>query len=296
MNISYSQCPICKSERISYVLTASDHTVSNKVFEIWECNSCTLRFTQSVPDQGDIGAYYQSEDYISHTDTSKGLINSLYHKVRKRTLAGKRDLVTSFTTGKQGSILDIGAGTGAFLNTMLLANWEVTGIEPDTKAREIAMERYNIGLKPSEELFELPGQSFDVITLWHVLEHVHDLHGYINKLKELLKPSGKIFIAVPNYTSYDEKVYKEYWAAYDVPRHLYHFSPQSVRELLRLHELKLHSVKPMWFDSFYVSMLSDKNKTGSNNYIRAFLTGLTSNLKAVSNKERCSSLIYIIQK
>lgn len=296
MNISYSQCPLCKSDKIAYALSASDYTVSYKPFEIWECNSCTLRFTQSVPHIDDIGAYYQSEDYISHTDTSKGLINSLYHKVRKRTLAGKRDLVTSFTTGKQGSILDIGAGTGAFLNTMLLANWQVAGIEPDAKAREKAMELYNLGLKPSEELFGLPVQSFDIITMWHVLEHVHDLHGYINKLMELLRPQGKLVIAVPNYTSYDEKVYKEYWAAYDVPRHLYHFSPQSVRELLSIHELKLHSVKPMWFDSFYVSILSEKNMTGSNNYLKAFITGLTSNLKALSNKEKCSSLIYIIQK
>jgi len=296
MNVKYVMCPVCSSDYIEHKLNATDHTVSHESFEIWECKACTLRFTQNVPNENNIGRYYQSEDYISHTDTKKGLINSLYHKVRKRTLNGKRDLIIKYTGIQKGNILDIGAGTGAFLNTMKQAGWESTGIEPSDDARAAAQRLYELSLQPLDDLRSFPVQSFDAITMWHVLEHVHDLQGYMKRLKELLKPNGILFIAVPNYTSYDALVYKEFWAAYDVPRHLYHFSPLSMRQLLKEYELNLRDICPMWFDSFYVSMLSEKYKRGANNYIGAFANGLLSNMKALANKEKCSSLIYIIGK
>ena len=292
--INYSFCPCCKSENIAKALSAKDHTVSNEVFEIWQCNTCTARFTQNVPDKNEIKKYYKSEDYISHSDTKKGFINSLYHTVRKRTLHGKRMTVEKFTKLSTGKVLDIGAGTGAFLNTMDKAGWEVTGIEPDDTARENAKKLYGLSLLPPQELFTLPPQFFDAITMWHVLEHVHELHEYIDQLKKLLKPTGCLFIAVPNYTCYDEKVYKEFWAAYDVPRHLYHFSPVSVTQLLLQHGLQLKAIKPMWFDSFYVSMLSEKYKSGKNNFLKAGWSGYVSNWKALFNKEKCSSIIYIV--
>lgn len=292
--ICYTACPCCNNESIAKALSAKDHSVSNEVFEIWHCNVCTARFTQNVPGKNEIEKYYQSEDYISHSDTKKGFINSLYHRVRKRTLDGKRKTVEKFTKLSTGKILDIGAGTGAFLHTMDKAGWDVKGIEPDETARENAKKLYGLSLQPPQQLFNLPPQSFDAITLWHVLEHVHDLHEYIDQLKKLLKPNGCIFIAVPNYTCYDEKVYKEFWAAYDVPRHLYHLSPKSVTQLLLQHGLQLKDIKPMWYDSFYVSMLSEKNKSSKNNFLKAVLNGYISNWKTLFDKERCSSIIYII--
>ncbi len=295
MRMEYKQCPCCNSVKIIFVLSAKDHTVSNEKFEVWECADCTLRFTQSIPVAGEIGAYYQSENYISHSDTSKGIINSLYHRVRKRTLRSKENLIKKTTGLSKGNILDVGSGTGAFLNTMQSAGWNVTGIEPDETARVRSGELYGLQLKPSEQFHNLPEQNFDAITMWHVLEHVHELHTYIDHLKKLLKPQGVLFIAVPNYTCYDAKVYKENWAAYDVPRHLYHFSPASIKKLLAQNGLNILLTKPMWFDSFYVSMLSEKYKTGKNNYISAFVTGFISNLKTALNKEKCSSVIYIIK-
>ena len=134
-------------------------------------------------------------------------------------------MIEKTTEKSTGNVLDVGCGTGAFLHTMQKAEWQITGLEPDVTARKKAKELYNLNLDNPEKLFSLPSQSFDAITMWHVLEHVHDLHNYLYQLKKLLKTSGKLFIAVPNYTCYDEKVYKEFWAAYDVPRHLYHFSP-----------------------------------------------------------------------
>jgi 2-polyprenyl-3-methyl-5-hydroxy-6-metoxy-1,4-benzoquinol methylase len=291
--IVYTSCPNCGDTNISKVLAAKDHTVSKEEFEIWECKNCTLRFTQNIPDQENIGRYYQSENYISHSDTSKGLINNLYHKVRKRTLVQKKKLIEKATKKKTGNILDVGAGTGAFLNTMKNANWNCTGIEPDKNAREKALELYHINLKEAEKLYSLPPETFNAITLWHVLEHVHELHKYVEQLKNLLSKDGKLFIAVPNYTSGDEKIYDEFWAAYDVPRHLYHFSPKAMQDLLNRHGLKVEALKPMWYDSVYVSMLSEKYKTGDSHPIRALINGTISNLETVSDKTKCSSLIYI---
>jgi 2-polyprenyl-3-methyl-5-hydroxy-6-metoxy-1,4-benzoquinol methylase len=292
--IVYTSCPNCGDTNIFKVLSAKDYTVSGEEFEIWECKNCTQRFTQNVPEESEIGKYYRSENYISHSDTSKGLINNLYHKVRKRTLIQKRKLIQKATGKKGGNILDVGGGTGAFLNTMKIANWNCTGIEPDQTAREKALELYKIDLKEAEKLYLLPPQSFDAITLWHVLEHVHELHKYVEQLKDLLSREGKLFIAVPNYTSGDEKIYNEYWAAYDVPRHLYHFSPKAMKVLLKSHGLNIEKIKPMWYDSVYVSMLSEKNKTGHPHPVKAFINGMISNLKTFSDHSKCSSLIYII--
>lgn len=294
--IVYDSCPNCGAKEISFVLSAKDYTVSAESFEIWECKNCTQRFTQNVPDKDTIGKYYQSENYISHSDTSKGLINNLYHRVRKHTLLQKKRLIERSTGKKSGNILDVGAGTGAFLHTMKLVNWNATGIEPDETAREKAKELYGIELEKPEQFFEFAPASFDAITMWHVLEHVHDLHQYIIQLKKLLTPDGKIFIAVPNYTSTDAKIYKEFWAAYDVPRHLYHFSPQAMKNLLNSHGLKVGKMKPMWYDSVYVSMLSEQYKTGKAHPVKALINGCYSNLNTFLDTRKCSSVIYIVSK
>jgi SAM-dependent methyltransferase len=193
-------------------------------------------------------------------------------------------------------LLDIGAGTGAFANQMVQSGWNVLGLEPDEFAREKALSNYDLKLQELTALSSLVGETFDAITLWHVLEHVHDLHGYLEKFLEILKPEGRLIVAVPNYTSYDASYYKENWAAYDVPRHLYHFSPKSMHILLEKKGFVLETIKPMWFDSFYVSMLSEKYKYGKQNLLRAIWVGLRSNYKALSVTEKCSSVIYVIRK
>jgi 2-polyprenyl-3-methyl-5-hydroxy-6-metoxy-1,4-benzoquinol methylase len=292
----YTICPVCGSDDLHYKLKALDHTVSKKEFEIWQCSNCTLRLTQDVPDINSIGQYYQSDNYISHTNTKKGWINSLYHFVRELTLSNKRRLILSLTNLKSGKLLDIGAGTGSFAGFMKTYGWDVTGLEPDEQARQQAQTVNNIELIGPENFYLLPEESFDVITMWHVFEHVHDLQGYLTQLKKLIKPGGKIFIAVPNYTSFDASFYKNYWAAYDVPRHLYHFSPLSLKKLFTEHDVELQSTRAMPYDSFYISFLSERYKKNKLGLLRGFLIGIYSNLIAFVNKERCSSLIYIINK
>ena len=295
--LHYSNCPSCRCENLQPVLSAVDHTVSHETFAIWQCERCSLRFTQDVPDEGSIGPYYKSDNYISHSNTSKGIVNRLYHLVRRETLAEKYRLVASATRLKQGKLLDIGAGAGAFVGYMQSREWEVTGLEPDATARGVAWNDHQVQLLDIGQLFSLTQDGFDAITLWHVLEHVHDLHGYIEQLKMLIRRSGRIFIAVPNYTSYDGRVYQGNWAAYDVPRHLYHFSPAAMQTLVDGHGLQLLGSQPMWFDSFYISMLSEKYRgNGRGNMVRAGMTGLVSNARAFVDKSRCSSLIYVVSK
>ena len=300
--VHYTHCPGCDSSSVKFVLDTKDYSISGRSFSIWECANCTLRFTQDVPDSDSIGPYYKSENYISHTNTSMGFVNRLYQIVRKKTLRQKRRLICK-TTGKQrGTLLDVGSGTGAFVNEMKQNGWEVTGLEPDEDARRVAKESFHCELKSTDVLLSLPENAFDAITLWHVLEHVHDLKNYLHQFKKLLKPDGRLVIAVPNYTSFDASVYRQYWAAYDVPRHLYHFSPLSMKLLVHKNGMRIIKYKPMWFDSFYVSFLSSKYKNsgqdrqGKTNWLAASWNGFVSNLQALLDKRKCSSVIYIISK
>lgn len=294
--VHHVTCPVCGSSSLQSVFLVRDHTVSQKEFEILACTQCQHRFTQDAPGPSEIGAYYKASSYISHTDSNKGLINRLYKLVRNRTLVGKRKEVEAVTGLQKGRLLDIGAGTGFFLSAMKKHQWEVVGLEPDADARQVALQLHGIQLEEMDALFSLPPASFDVITLWHVLEHVHDLEGYVKRFRELLSPNGKLLIAVPNYTSLDAGVYGSHWAAYDVPRHLHHFAPSSMKHLLENRGFHCIKTKPMWFDAFYVCLLSSQYKQGKTNWIEAVWTGFRSNLKAWRQPERCSSLIYLFSK
>lgn len=294
MTLTINQCPVCKSKDHHQVLNARDFTVSKEMFLIHECGSCGFRFTNPIPDQASIGKYYQSEEYISHSNTSKGFINTIYQWVRNYTLKSKRNLVKRFSQLPSGSLLDIGAGTGDFLNEMRSSGWSVMGLEPDDKARQLIQSRFNVEAKTPEMLFELEDAKFDVVTMWHVLEHVHQLDEYLAKIHSILKPSGKFLVAVPNFNSLDAEKYGAFWAAYDVPRHLYHFHEKSMRTLLERHGFKLSNMRIMPFDSFYVSMLSEKYRNGS--MITGIWNGFCSWITAMFKAERCSSIIYLIEK
>lgn len=297
--IIYTQCPSCNKNQIAFVFKAIDYTVSKKSFEIWECESCTLRFTQNAPSEELIGDYYKDESYISHTNEKKGVINKLYHLVRKFTLQSKRKLINHFVNHAENRILDIGAGTGYFLNEMKLNGWEVSGIEPSEDARKMAFQQHKINLKNSDELFTIHPNSLNIVTMWHVFEHVLKSKDYLNAIHKILKQEGLLIIAVPNYTSTDAEVYKNNWAAYDVPRHVFHFSPTSLIQLASECGFKVKDLKPMWFDSFYVSMLSEKNKNNNLSiigFVKALLVGIYSNVLAIFDKRKCSSVIYIFEK
>lgn len=289
-------CPVCRSQQIQPWQSATDHTVSGTAFTIWHCNGCTARFTQDAPDEQASGSYYKSAAYISHSNSGEGLVNSIYRQARKITLQIKRRQVLRFSQLKSGKLLDIGCGTGAFAHTMQSASWQVVGIEPDEVARLNAEQLYGFSPLLPTSLYTLPAGQWQVITLWHVLEHVYDLHGYFQEFKRLLQPSGVCFIAVPNYTSADAHHYQANWAAYDVPRHLYHFSPQSFAQLAADHGFTIKAKLPMWLDAWYVALLSEQYLNNKWGIPAALWQGLKSTLAALGNNNKCSSLIYVLQQ
>lgn len=284
-------CPVCDNKIYQNFLSCKDYTASGKLFTIVSCNNCDFKFTNPRPSFEDINKYYEVPSYISHSNTKKGIINFLYHFARIYTLKKKIKLINSFKLEK--SLLDYGCGTGEFLKICSHEGWKTFGIEPNLQARNFAINYNKLIVEDENYLEQLKDGSFSVITLWHVLEHVHDLNGCIANLKRLLKKEGNLLIAVPNYLSYDAKVYGKFWAAYDVPRHLYHFSSETMEKLFKKHGLYIKKILPMKFDSFYISLLSEKNKKGT--FIKALFNGIKSNYLANKNCNY-SSLIYIIEK
>ena len=272
----------------SYLKT-KDHSVSGEQFELLYDADLDMLITHPQPE--DLEKYYESPAYISHTDSSTSVVDRIYQTVKKYSLSKKVRLISRYANEKK-TLLDFGAGTGDFLMAAKNDNWKVFGVEPNLGARQKATEK---GIDLLENISEIENGKFQVITLWHVLEHLPNLETQIKMLVDKLEQEGTLIIAVPNYKSHDAQHYKNFWAAYDVPRHLWHFSKTAIEKLFEPHGMVLVENRPMIFDSFYVSLLSEKYKTGKQNYITAFFWGLRSNMKAWGTKDY-SSLIYILQK
>lgn len=287
-----ANCPVCGHSEFIDFLECQDYTVSQEKFKIVSCRNCSFKFTNPRPDVKHIGSYYQSEDYISHSDTNRGLINQAYKWVRAYMLRRKLNLINKHQ--QRGVLLDVGCGTGYFLETCRKDNWQIEGFEPDENARKQAEAR--ISQKIQVDLFSknLTEDTFDVITLWHVLEHIHTLDETLARLKSLLRKNGLLVIAVPNLKSYDAQVFQEYWAAYDVPRHLYHFSPDTLKILMTKHQFEIQEIHPMPFDAYYASLLSTKYQKGNTQYLKAVKVGWKSN-QGITKDNKASSLIYLIR-
>ncbi|RBP34693.1 2-polyprenyl-3-methyl-5-hydroxy-6-metoxy-1,4-benzoquinol methylase [Oceanihabitans sediminis] len=278
-----------------------DYSVSGEEFELVQNKSYGFLETVPQPKEENLSEYYKTEDYISHTDSKRNLFEKAYHLVRSISLKRKLKIINSFSerannfdSSEKKSLLDFGCGTGDFLQTAQKNNWKVLGIEPNQQAREIANSKTTNAVFNSEHLNKIEDQSFDVITLWHVLEHVPNLEEQISVFKKLLKENGVLIVAVPNYKSFDAKHYKNFWAAYDVPRHLWHFNQDSIASLFSKENMKVVNTLPMKFDSYYVSLLSEKYQNGFMNPFKAFWIGFRSNWLAKRSGEY-SSLIYILK-
>lgn len=283
------ECPSCKHTKFYNHLICKDHTVSKESFALMKCEKCGLIITNPRPDLGHISKYYEDVNYISHTNQANNPINLAYKLVRRITLNQKLNLIKKYTSGKD--ILDFGCGSGVFLNHMKLNKYNITGLETHQQTANAARTLTNTTIY--EELNQIERSAFDIVTAWHVIEHVHDLSLTIRTLRKSLKKNGYIFIALPNHNSYDAQQYKEYWAAYDVPKHLYHFDKMSIDILSKKHKLKIVDVHPMKFDAYYVSLLSEQNKHGKMRVLNAFRTANNSNQKAKQTGEY-SSLIYVL--
>jgi len=294
--IKIKNCPLCDNTCLEKELTCTDSFVSGEHFDLFRCKECGFMFTQDYPQGNDIDQYYDSKDYISHSDTNKGLVNSLYHRVRRHMLKKKTQLVLTASHRKSGRLLDIGTGTGYFPAAMQKKGWEVEAIEKNEQTRAYAKEKFNLKVYNESALNTFSPETFDVITLWHVMEHLENLDEVWTKLNELLTDTGIVIIAVPNSASYDAEYYGNQWAAYDVPRHLWHFTPATIQKWGAKHGFVLAARYPMPFDAFYISMLSEKNRGNKYAFIKGMSVGAWFRLKTLAKEDKSSSMIYIFRK
>lgn len=288
-----NKCPWCDSDKAQINLWLKDEFLTKEDFHICECMNCGLLYTMPRPDKDHIGAYYKSEDYYSHKENTKGFVPKLYERIKKNNLKNKYQLATKGLS--VGKMLEIGCGVGDFLHTAEEHGWECIGVEPSEEAKAIATKRTKASILSSEELESLADEQFDLITMWHVLEHVDDLRWEMDQLQRLIKPHGRIVIAVPNYKSYDGQYYKEHWAAYDVPRHLNHFNRSVLTKMFKTKGLELKKMDKLKWDAYYISYMSEQYRIHSLPLVRGAFRGLISNSKARKSGE-WSSLVYIFEK
>ena len=297
-SVSYERidnCPVCGKTDFKNKLVVEDRTVSHESFAIVQCAACSFQFTNPRPQEAEIGKYYESDTYVSHNSAAQGFVNQAYKVARFFTMRRKVGLLNKLAPSR-GKLLDYGCGTGHFLKAAKAAGWQVVGLEPNARAREEASQRLGQPIG-QESLASFPPGTFDAITLWHVLEHVHTLNETLAQLVALLKPDGVILIAVPNVESLDAQHYRELWASYDVPRHLYHFAPKTMAQLLKKHKLTIAQTLPMPLDAYYISMLSEKHKAErAGGLLTVLKAGYKSNAYAEEHEGQYSSLLYVAKR
>jgi SAM-dependent methyltransferase len=289
-------CPLCSDERIHIHLNCRDYFLSGEPFALFKCSSCGFVFTQDYPEEQEMGKYYESEEYLSHNDSSMKFSDRIYRIVRKIMLNRKRRMVEKITGLKKGKLLDIGSGSGHFAMTMKKGGWQVKGIEINEKARISSASKLGLEINDPKEIVSLGSSSFDCITLWHVLEHFHEPNKYFREIMLLLKPGGICITALPNCRSYDAIHYREFWAAFDVPRHLWHFTPSSFALFAEKTGFRLENIKNLPADVFYISFVSEKYKEASLPFIRGIIRAKFYAIGSFFNKEKSSSIIYILRK
>ena len=286
------KCPFCKSENTKFYLKLKDYFLTREDFEIFECDDCKLLFTSPRPDASVIGKYYKSDYYLSHNEHKKGLIPWIYGQVKKVNIRYKYKIACDGYTNPH--LLDFGCGVGDFLHFAQKKGCKITGCDMNENVRVTASKKLNVNIVPPEEIFTLPHSTFDIITMWHVLEHIDKLAYHAEQLHRLLKKNGRLVIAVPNYKSYDAEYYKDKWAAYDVPRHLNHFNKESLQNILS-EKFNLEKIYPLKWDAYYISMMSENHLGNKNSFMKGVKVGRKSN-KAAKTTGEYSSLIYVFQK
>lgn len=294
--ITHTECPLCGSNKLQHQFSCKDQFATGENFEICKCLDCSFVFTQNIPNEKEIGRYYESPTYISHSDTNKGFVNRCYHLVREIMLRRKASLVNSLVDDSKTNLLDYGAGTGYFARAMQRLDWDVTAIEKSEQARQYSKDQFGFEMLPVEALYDCEDGCFDVVTMWHVMEHIQNINEFWDELYRILDDNGIAVIALPNSSSYDAQTYREYWAAYDVPRHLWHFTPSTVMKFGRKHGFILERQYTMPFDGFYISMLSERYKGSKLSVLKGAWNGLLGWLASWSKKSASSSIIYVFRK
>jgi 2-polyprenyl-3-methyl-5-hydroxy-6-metoxy-1,4-benzoquinol methylase len=294
--VHHTRCPLCLSEAIAVQIKCTDHFISKELFDIARCSSCGFLFTQDYPDETGISKYYESEAYISHSDTSKGLLNKLYHIIRQVMLIRKRRIIERTTGLRTGNLLDIGSGTGHFASMMRRSGWNVKGVEINEEVRQSSSSAFGLDIYSPAEISGLEKESLDCVTMWHVLEHLYNPEEYLSKILPLIKPGGTCLVALPNSSSLDAKFYGKFWAALDVPRHLWHFNPDTFSQFTAKLHLQIERRYVLPFDVFYISMLSERYRGSEFPFIKGLMRTTWFAILSIFRRDGSSSIIYILKK
>ena len=291
------KCPICGHNEFEKVYDLDDYKITQETFSLQKCTHCTLIYTVDPPLGDNIGRYYESDDYLEHSNRKNDLFSRMYGWGRDLMFGYKYGILKKL--GSEKKILDIGAGSGYFLNFMRGKGYSVTGIEMSERARNHAKEVHNLDIHP-DEMFHNKAfkEKFDIISLWHVMEHLYDLNQVVKRFDELLNPNGHLVIALPNYNALEVEIYKKYWNGWDVPRHLWHFSPQSLKHLMNNHGFEIERMKMMPLDPLFNTLLTNKYRQGNAvmNVLRMCTVGVMSLISGLFNVEKASSIIYVIKR
>lgn len=294
--LTHENCPLCGSNEIYVLYICTDFLVTGTKFPVSKCTNCGFIFTNNYPEEEESGRYYKSDEYISHSDINKGLLFRLYHHVRKLMLSSKLRILKQESGLKTASVIDIGSGTGYFPQFLIKKGWECHGIEINKEARAYAKSKNSLILYSPREIANFKPESIDIITMWHTLEHFYNPGEYLSSAYRILKKGGLLAVAVPNHWSYDAKKYRDLWAAWDVPRHLWHYNPETIEKMADKYHFNIRSIKRLHFDTFYVSVLSEKHKNSSLPLVKGFITGFISWINSLLRIKTSSSLLYFFSK
>jgi len=289
-------CPVCDETEFDNFVECTDFYASQEKYSLQKCKNCGFIFTQFFPSESEIGRYYEVQEYVSHSDSRRGIVNFIYHFARSYMLRRKVALVEKVSGITSGKLLDYGCGTAYFLNAVSENGWSAIGIEKSAKARNLATSMFKLDVYDPSGINHLEANSYDVITLWHVMEHIENLNEMLDRFYALLKPGGTLVVAVPNNKSYDAQYYGEYWAAYDVPRHLWHFDTSTVKALMNRRGFSFKTLEAMPLDAFYISMLSERYKQSSFSFVKGLLVGFFAFIATLKDKNNSSSIIYVLKK
>ena len=288
-------CIECQSNVNEEAIRLHDHLVSKKLFVIDHCKNCGFRYIKNPPDESEAYKFYETDEYVEHSDSADGFINTIYHQARKWMMRFKHNLINKH--GKKQRILDFGTGTGYFLNYMKSRGFDVTGIEISEKARKFGKEQFGLNIYPPSEIFEesFP-KEFSYISFWHVLEHVYEPQKVIGRLRDLLTDDGVMVVALPNYKCLEASVYKEYWNGYDVPRHIWHWDESSFRKFAENCGFKVTKTKILPLDPFYNCLISESYRKKKWAHILIPFIGGASLVQGWMSHKRASSIVYFLQK
>ena len=292
----FNSCPLCGAYGQTPYADCTDFTVSRESYILMRCPECGMVYTSNPPKECDTSKYDKLDLKLKLGDSPAGLIHKLYYYIRLRMLSRKAHIVESQSYRTGGSLLNYGAKTGYFSHKMERRGWKVTSIEKYHEERLFSLEMFHHRMFDVPEMDRLHPETFDVITLWHVFEHCYDPNGLLDKFYKLLRPTGILIMACPNIRSTDAMHYGPYWAAYDVPRHLWHFNTTSLSELAHKHGFTLMHRERMPFDCFYISILSEKHKRHKMAFLRGILYGFHCWLVSLAHPDSSSSMVYVFRK